>query len=165
MARNGVVFVLLLSFNVMYGIIIHTEPDNLQVAVTENVVHVTGSILSSNLDKLRGHVLKKLRAGLEVSPDFLTNSNLSATIKIWCPVSGSRVFWVSPQILVKQLDNATKLYLEFALPEEYSFECINSDFWNLTVSFLNGDRKLNTQRYKQSLRFNKLEAYFQGKKI
>lgn len=104
MARNGVVFVLLLSFNVMYGIIVHTEPDNLQVAVTENVVHVTGSILSSNLDKLRGHVLKKLRAGLEVSPDFLTNSNLSATIKIWCPVSGSRIFWVSPQILVKQLD-------------------------------------------------------------
>lgn len=51
------------------------------------------------------------------------------------------------------------------LPEEYSFECINSDFWNLTVSFLNGDRKLNTQRYKQSLRFDKLEAYFQGKKI
>lgn len=161
MARNGVVFVLLLSFNVMYGLIIHTEPDNLQVAVTENVVHVTGSILSSNLDKLRGHVLKKLRAGLEVSPDFLTNSNLSATIKIWCPISGSRVFWVSPQILVKQLDNATKLYLEFALPEEYSFECINSDFWNLTVSFLNGDRKLNTQRYKQSLRFDKLEAYYQ----
>lgn len=82
MARNGVVFVLLLSFNVMYGLIIHTEPDNLQVAVTENVVHVTGSILSSNLDKLRGHVLKKLRAGLEVSPDFLTNSNLSATINM-----------------------------------------------------------------------------------
>lgn len=164
MAGNRVVFVLLLSFNVMYGLMIETEPDNLQVVVMENTVHVTGSILSSNLDKLRGHVLEKLRADLEVSPDFLTNSNFSATIKIWCPMSSSHVLRISPRILVKQSDNATKLYLEFALPDEYSFECINSDFWNLTVSFLNEDRKLNTLQYKQSLTFDKLEAYFQGKK-
>lgn len=161
MAGNRVVFVLLLSFNVMNGLRIQTEPDNLRVVVTENTVQVTGSILSSNLDKLRGHVLEKLRADLEVSPDFLTNSNFSATIKIWCPLSSSQVFRISPQIRVKQSDNATKLYLEFDLPDEYSFECINNDFWNLTVSFLNGDK--NTQQYKQSLTFDKLEAYFQGK--
>lgn len=109
----------------------------------ENVVYVFGLILFSNLDKFRGYVFKKFRVGLEVLLDFLINLNFFVIIKIWCLIFGFWVFWVLLQILVKQLDNVMKLYFEFVLFEEYSFECINSDFWNLIVLFLNGDRKLN----------------------